>query len=92
MVRKLHIDAGQLTASSIKFYDGRLAVGFDWLGDTPQTLVKIVDLNGRPIANYEVSETASDSDPVLTCYNAAGVMLVPRRTDASLRLVNAVLP
>lgn len=92
VVRKLHIDAGQLTADSIKFYDGRLAIGFNWLDDTPETLVKIVDLNGRHVADYEIGETPSDFDPVLACYNAAGAMLIPRGADASLRLVKAVLP
>jgi hypothetical protein len=94
VVRKLRIDAGDpaLTANSIRFYAGRLAVGFDWLGHVPQNLIKVIDLKGNSIADYEVRESASDLDPILACYGSEGFTLVPRGGDTTLHLFTVKLP
>ena len=49
VVRKLQIDTEnpELAANSIKFHVGRLAVGYSWLGDVPQNLIKVIDLDGN---------------------------------------------
>lgn len=94
VLRKMQIEPGgaELTANSIKFYAGRLAIGFNWLGDVPQTLIKVFDQNGNSVADYEIHEGAKDSDPILACYNAAGFTLLPRLADKNLRLLTAKLP
>jgi hypothetical protein len=94
VVRKLRIDAGDpaLTANSIRFHAGRLAVGFDWLGHVPQNLIKVIDLKGNSIADYEVRESAGDSDPILACYGSEGFTLIPRGGDTALHLLTVKLP
>ena len=94
VVRKLRIDTGnpELVADSIKFYAGRLAVGYSWLGDVPQNLVKIIDLNGEAIADYQVLDGTKDFDPLLACYNADGFTFIPRRAETSLHLLSAKVP
>ena len=92
-VRKLQIDTGnpELAANSIKFHAGRLAVGHSWLGDVPQNLIKVIDLDGNSIADYEVREGPkdSDSDSILACYNSDGFTLIPRMADTNLHLLVA---
>jgi hypothetical protein len=94
VVRKLRIELGsqELTANSIRVYAGHLAIGFNWIDDTPQTLVKVFDLNGKWVADYEIHEGANDSDPILACYNAKGFTMLPRLADKNLRLLTAKLP
>jgi len=94
VLRKFRVDPGnpQLTANSIKFYDGRLAVGFGWLGDVPETLIKVVGLKGNSIADYKVKEDAKDSDPILACYNSEGFTLLPRWAGTKPYLLMAKLP
>jgi hypothetical protein len=94
VVRKLRIELhnSALTANSIKFHAGRLAVGFNWLGDAPKNMVKVVDAKGNSIADYEIEEHAGDSDPILACYSSEGFTLVPRRANAKLRVLKAKLP
>jgi hypothetical protein len=94
VVHKLQIDPGrdELTANSVKFYAGHLAIGFDWLGDMPQSLIKVIDTNGNLVSDYEIHEGPKDSDPILACYNAGGFTLLPRGADGNLRLLTAKLP
>jgi hypothetical protein len=94
VVRKLRIDAGnpELTANSIKFYKDRLAIGLGWLGDVPSSLIKVIDLKGNPIADYEVKEGAKDSNPILACYNSDGFTLIPRWVGTKPYLLTARVP
>jgi hypothetical protein len=94
ILRKLQIEPGSsdLTANSIKFYAGHLAVGFNWVNDMPPTLIKVFDLNGDSLADYKVNEGAKDSDPILACYNAEGFTLLPRVAEKNLRLLTAKVP
>jgi len=94
VVRKFRVNPGnaELTANSIKFYDGRLAVGFDWLGDVPESLIKVVDLKGNSIARYKVKEDAKDPDPILACYNSDGFTLMPRWAGSEPYLLTATVP
>jgi hypothetical protein len=94
VVHKLRIDAGDpdLTANSIKSYAGQLAIGFNWVGDVPTSLIKVIDLKGNPIADYAVKEAAGDSDPILACYNFEGFTLIPRGAETKLHLLKAKLP
>lgn len=94
MVRKFPIDPSnpELVTNSIKFHDGRLAIGFDWLGDLPKSLIKVIDLRGNSIADYEVKEGAKDSNPILACYTSDGFTLMPRRAGAKPYLLTAKLP
>ena len=91
VVRKLRINAGdpELTANSIKFHAGRLAVGYSWLNHVPQNLIKVIDLEGNSIAGYEVREGPKDSNPILACYNSDGFTLIPRQADTKLHLLVA---
>lgn len=94
VLRKFRIDPGDsgLTASRIRFFEGRLAVSFDWPGDIPRTLVKVLDMKGNLIENYEIEEGINDSDPILACYNSGGFTLVPRQMDTKFHLVMARIP
>ncbi len=93
VLRKLRIPSPpDLTANSIKFYRGRLAIGFHWLDDVPQSLIKVIDVNGISIADYQVTEAAGDGDPVLACYNSDGVTLVSRWAGSRPYLLTAKLP
>jgi hypothetical protein len=94
VVRKLRIDPGRpdLTANSIKFYEGRLAIGFNWLGDLPKTLIKVIDPQGTPLVDYQIEEAAGDSDPILACYNSEGFTLMPRSAESRFHLIKAKLP
>jgi hypothetical protein len=94
VIRKFKVDSGNpsLSANSIKFYQGRLAIGFSWLGDEPKTLIKVVDLNGKALADYEIVEKAGDSDPVLACYNSSGFTLLPRWVGNKPYLLTAKVP
>jgi hypothetical protein len=88
VVRKLQIDTGnpELIASSIKFHAGHLALGFHWLNHVPQSLIKIIDLEGNPISEYIVQESADDADPILAFYNPEGFTLVPDGESGSLSI------
>ncbi len=94
VIRKFRVDSGnpELTTNSIKFYNNRLAIGFDWSGDAPLSLIKVVDLKGNSIADYEVREQAGDSSPILACYNSAGFTLVPRGVGNRPYLLTANVP
>jgi hypothetical protein len=94
VVRKLQIDPGnpELIPSSIKFHAGHLAVGFHWLNDVPQSLIKVIDVEGNSISDYIVEESADDADPILACYNSEGFTLVPRRAGSTPYLLTAKQP
>jgi len=94
VVRKLRIDIRnpELSANSIKAHDGRLAIGFSWLGDVPVSSIKVIDLRGNSIADYEVREATSASDPILACYNSGGFTLIPRQAGTKPYLLTAKLP
>ena len=94
VLRKFQVDSGnpELTSNSIKFYDNRLAIGFDWPGETPESLIKVVDLNGSSIADYKVKEGPKDSSPILACYNSAGFTLMPRGVGHSPHLFTGKIP
>lgn len=89
MLRKLRIDVEnpELTANSIKFYQGKLAIGFNWQGDVPESLIKVIDLQGNVIAEYRVKENAEDSDPILACFNSEGFTLIPRQAENKLHVL-----
>src|SRR6202022_2566720 len=89
---KLRISSGhaELRTNSIKFYAGRLAIGFDWSDD--QSLIKLIDVKGSSIADYEVKESAGDLDPILACYGPEGFTLIPRGAETKLHLVKVKLP
>jgi hypothetical protein len=93
-VRKFQVNVGNpaLATNSIRFYDGRLAIGFGWLGDLPESLIKVIDLKGNLIADYEVKEGDKDSNPILACYNADGFTLMPRWAGPNPYLLTAKLP
>jgi len=93
VLRKLQISSPpDLIANSIKSYGGRLAIGFHWLGEVPQSLIKVIDVNGNSIADYQVTEAADDADPILACYNSEGLTLVPRWAGSKPYLLTARLP
>jgi hypothetical protein len=94
VVRKLRIatEDPNREASSIKFYARRLAIGFDWVGNAPRSLIKVTDLRGNSIADYEIGEGAGDSDPILACYGSKGFTLIPRSAETKLHLREAKLP
>ena len=94
VLRKFGIDTADpdFKTNSIKFYDGRLVIGFDWLSHVPPGLVKVVDLKGNSVADYKIAEITADSSPLLACYNAAGLTLIPRGADTTLHLLNVKLP
>ena len=91
VLRKLRIDAGnrELVANSIKSYAGRLAIGFGWLGGVHQNLIKVLDLEGNPIADYEVG---SDEYSMLACYDSEGFTMIPAHSENKLHLLKAKLP
>jgi len=91
LVRKIQVNSGELRANSIKSHDGRLAVGFSWLNDVPESSIRVIDLEGNVVANYKIEETSEDSDPILACYDSDGFVLVPRQGSANLHLVKAKL-
>lgn len=94
VLRKLQIDAGRpdLVATSIKFYDGRLAIGFDSNPDFPRNLIKVVDLKGNSIADYTVEQPKSEPDRILACYGPSGFTMIPRCVEAKLHLLTVKLP
>jgi hypothetical protein len=94
VVRKFPIDPSdpERVTNSIKFHDGRLAIGFNWLGDLPESLIKVIDLRGNSIADYRVKEGAKDSNPILACYTSDGFTLMPRLAGAKPYLLTAKLP
>ena len=94
VLRKFGIDTADpdLKTNSIKFYDGRLAIGLDWRGHVPPGLVKVVDLKGNPVADYKIAEVTADSSHLLACYNAAGLTLIPTKLDTTVHLLNVKLP
>jgi hypothetical protein len=94
VVRKLRIDTEDPNreASSIKFYAGRFAIGFDWVGNLPKSLIKVTDLKGNSIADYEIGEGAGELNPVLACYSSKGFTLIPRSAETKLHLLEAKLP
>jgi len=94
VVRKLRIDPEDpdLKANRVKFYAGRLAIGFGGAGSVTKSLIKVIDLKGNPAADYEVSVSAGDKYPVLACYGSEGFTLIPRGADTKLHLLEAMLP
>ena len=94
VLRKLQISVSHpdLTANSIKFFNGRLAIGFSWLGKVPRSLIKVIDTEGIAVGDYEVIESTGDSDPILACYNSEGVTLLPRWVGTKPYLLTAKLP
>lgn len=82
IVRKLRIetadfDSEDYVADSIKSYDGRLAIGF-WRPDSKQSLVKITDMKGNSIANYDIRKDglAQNRSLSLTCYGPKGLTML----------------
>jgi len=76
VVRKLRIDTGNpdLRAHGIEFYDGHLAIGFDRMNDGEGQLVKVIDLEGKGIADYSVGAGLEESR--LACYGPEGFTMV----------------
>lgn len=72
VLRKLRVDAGNQgrIARGIKFYDGRLAIGFERAEDGGQELIKVTDLEGKAIADYSVGAGLEES--TLACYGSEG--------------------
>jgi hypothetical protein len=94
VVRKLRIatEDPNRTANSIKLHAGRLAIGFDWVGNVPKSLIKVSDLKGDSIADYEIGEGTGELNPILACYGSKGFTLIPRSAETKLHLLEARLP
>jgi hypothetical protein len=97
VIRKLRIDAGDpgLLARSIKFHSGRLAIQFDKGIDqrTRESLIKVIDLQGNPIADYRVAVAASGSRSLfLAGYSSDGFTFVPYYNEDKLYLLKTKLP
>lgn len=91
VVRKLRIDAGgpnearHLAQGSIKFYDGRIVIGFGGR-------IAIIDLKGNPVAGYKVTaDGLEDRALSLACYTSHGLSMIGSG-DAKLSLLKAKLP
>jgi hypothetical protein len=91
VVRKLRIDAGDpneaphLAQGSIRFYDGRLVIGFGGR-------IAIIDLKGSPVASYKVAaDGLEDGALSLACYNSHGLSMIGA-DKAKLSLLKAKLP
>lgn len=67
VIRKLHIEVGKsdLVASSIKSYAGQLAIGFAWQRDLHENLIKVIDVKGNSIADYELGMSGFEYSPSL---------------------------
>ena len=96
-VRKLRIDAGNsdLVARSIRYYSGRIAIGFDSRTHAHPYQVKIVDPLGNPIAEYSLGSSAAfvgDEGLDVGCYDANGLTLVPDRIESKSYVLRARLP
>ena len=93
VIRKLRIDTGhpELTARSIKFHGGRLAIGFDFLAESGQQLIKVVDTQGNPIGDYGVGGREVNR-LALACYDSEGLTLVSESGESKLSLFKAKLP
>lgn len=97
VIRKMRIDAGdpKLMARSIKYDASRLAVQFDRevaIGSR-HSLVKIVDLHGRPVATYRVDPTSAGGRSLfLAGYRSGSLTFVPLYSENKLYLVKADLP
>jgi len=76
VIRKLRVDAGSRDriAQGIKFYDGRLAIGFDAADRADQELIKVIDLNGNLVADYGVGGAEASR---LACYGPEGFTMLP---------------
>jgi hypothetical protein len=93
VIRKLRIETGHpgLTARGIKFFAGRLAIRFDGPTDSGQQLIKVIDTEGKSIADYEVGSKEVNS-LALACYDAEGFTLVSESAESKLYLLKAKLP
>lgn len=95
VLQKFMVDPGdpELISNSIRFYHNRLAIGFDWPDLNPESLIKVLDLEGNLIADYKIKEDPKDSsNPILACYNSAGFTLMPRGVGRSPHLFTAKVP
>lgn len=81
-----------LVANSIKFYDGKLAIGFGWMNEVPETLVKVIDTSGHLVSEYKVIEKSADSNPILACYDSNRLTFVSRWVGSKPYLLTAELP
>lgn len=81
-----------LVANSIKFYSSKLAIGFGWMNEVPETLVNIIDTNGHLMSEYKIIEQSGDSNPILACYDSKGLTFVPRWVGDKPYLLTAKLP
>ena len=81
-----------LVANSIKYYSGKLAIGFGWMNEVPETLVSVTDTNGRLISEYKVVEKSGDSNPILACYDSNRLTLLPRWVGSKPYILTAKLP
>jgi len=93
VIRKLRIETGHpdLTARSIKFHGGRLAIGFDVLAESGKQLIKVVDTQGNPIGEYGVGDREINR-LALACYDSKGFTLVSESGESKLSLFRAKLP
>jgi hypothetical protein len=91
VLRKLRVDTGNpdLVAENVKFYAGRLAIQFYGLGAAHQNLIKVMDLKGNAIADYEVG---ADEYPILACYDSEGFTMIPAHSETKLQLLKVKLP
>ena len=97
VVRKLRIDASDpdMVAKSIRSYAGQLAVQFGkWIhGDLQQDLIKVTDLKGNPISDYEVPIKGNHFDFLpLAGYSSGGFTFSPYDNGSELYLVKAKIP
>jgi hypothetical protein len=93
VIRKLEIETGHpgLTARGIKFFAGRLAIRFDGSTDSGQQLIKVIDTEGKSIADYKVG--SKGVNPLaLACYDSEGFTLVSESAQSMLYLLKAKLP
>jgi hypothetical protein len=92
VLRKLRIDAGSSDLGTrIKSYGGRLAIWFGGPNGTEQYLIKVVDLQGNPIANYAVG--GREINPLaLACYGPEGFTMVSETAETKFYLVTAKVP
>lgn len=94
IVRKLKFSGAdpELKATSIKPFGGRLAIGFNRAGNVAKNLIKVIDLEGNPIASYEILGPEGESDNILACYGQNGFTLIPRLGGAKPYVLTAKLP
>ncbi len=94
VLRKLRIDAGKsgVEASSIHSFAGRLAIEFNFGPKHDKNLIRVIDPEGKPIANYEVTVAGLASSPSLACYSSEGFTMISGYAAQSLQSFRVKLP